>query len=115
MEQLITKYGLNIPNITLMSYFKGLIGKIYKFLPLREENCNTLDLYYTYIMKELNGGNKLILDDKLFIELLLNLEGVIDIEDFKTYRSQILKCISVCQKIINDLQADDKVGDRVGL
>lgn len=102
-----TKYGAKISNEVLVEYFQNLINKIFKLLPLHEENVQTLDTYLYSLLCELAGGNRLIIDDKYFIELLNNLENLQDIKnEYKIYRSQIFKCINICKKIIENLNTE---------
>lgn len=107
-----TKYGAEIDSETMVEYFQLLINKIFKLLPMKEQNILTLDDYTYSILQEIAGGNKLILNDKYFVELLCNLENLSEIKgDYKKYRSQIFKCINICQKIIDNLKKDGDVGD----
>ncbi len=113
-DQIITKYGAKINNETMVAYFEHLINKIFKLLSMHFEDRNygkfytgswkTLDTYLHSLLCELAGGNELILDDKYFIELLNNLENLKDTKSqYEIYRSQIFKCIEICEKIIGNL------------
>lgn len=100
-----TKYGAEINNETMVEYFQTLLGKIYKLLPMLEENCLSLDCYLYSLLCEIAGGNKLIYEDKYFIELLNTLENLSSIKgQYKKYRSQVLKCTNLCDKIVNNLK-----------
>ena len=99
-------YGGNIDNENLIKYFKSLIGRIYKLLPMKEEKCLTLEKYLDNLMNELAGGNELILDDYIFIMLLCDIQILFTIENIDTYKSQVFKCIKVCEKIIQQLGGD---------
>jgi hypothetical protein len=101
---MITKYGAEINNNTMADYFEMLIGKIFKVLPLYEESCETLDSYLFSLLKELCGGKRLILENKVFIELINNLESLSLIESHKEFKAQIFKCTNLCKKISNDLK-----------
>lgn len=109
-----TKYGAEISNEIMVEYFQSLLGRIYKLLPMHKDDKNynkmpsaweTLDDYLYSLLCEIAGGNKLILEDKRFIELLNNLENLFAIkEEYKKYRSQVFKCTNLCKKIIDTLK-----------
>jgi len=99
-------YGGNIDSDNLIKYFKAMIGRIYKLLPMKEEKCLTLEKYLEALMNELAGGNKLLLDDYMFIMLLCDIQILFTIEDLKEYKSQVFKCIKICEKIIQKLDGD---------
>ncbi len=114
-QKIKTKYGAEINNQTMTEYFEDLINKIFKLLSMHFEDknygkfydggWNTLDSYLYSLLCELAGGNKLIINDKYFIELLNNLENLQDIKaEYNMYRSQIFKCIGVCEKIIVNIK-----------
>jgi hypothetical protein len=112
MGELKTKYGAEISNEAMVEYFEMLINKIFKLLPLHEECCMTLDTYLFSLLCELAGGNKLLFEDKYFIQLLNNLENLQDIKcEYKKYRSQIFKCISICKDIIDNLKEGVETND----
>jgi len=119
-KEIRTKYGAGISCETMVEYFEELINKIFKLLSMHFEDknygkfydgtWNTLDKYLYSLLCELAGGNKLIINDKYFIELLVNLENLQDIKvEYKLYRSQIFKCIGICEKIINNLNNQEGV------
>jgi len=96
------KYGGDIDKETLISYFNRLIPRIHKLLYEKEEGCKTVEINLKNLMIEISGGNELIYKDKIFIELLNNLEVLTIIEE-RLFKSQIFKCMSICKKIVSDL------------
>lgn len=104
---MLDKYGGNINNLTLKKYFQNLINRIYKILPMAEENSETLDEYVCNLMKELCGGEKLLLDSDIFIELINNLETFTLPYNLNMIKSQVFHCINLCEKIIKRLEDDE--------
>lgn len=110
VEELRTKYGANIPKELLVEYFERITNRIFVLLPMKESKCDTLEEHLKYMSAELAGGNEILYKDILFLDLLANLEAVnLFLDDFPSYRSQVLKCTNLCRKIINKIEKD--VGD----
>jgi len=103
---MINVYGGDISNDDLKLYFKRLINKIFKLLPLKEEGCGTLEQYFDSLMLELCGGEELFYHHEMFLELIFNLYSLKDLEEIKLYRSQVFKCINICQNICNKLEVN---------
>ena len=105
LEELRTKYGASIPKELLIQYFGRLTNKIFVLLPMKESNCETLQDHLKYMSAELAGGNEILYKDVLFLELLFNLEAInLFMDDFISYRSQVLKCTNLCRKIVNKIE-----------
>lgn len=99
-----TKYGAEIDVKTMAEYFNVLIGKCFKLLPLYEEQNDNIEIYLKSLLLELCGGNRLIVEDTLFLELINNLESLSLVKNKKTFRSQVLKCTNLCKKISDKLK-----------
>jgi hypothetical protein len=96
-----TKYG-QIDDELLAKYIERLVNKIFKLLPLKQESNPTLVEYHKSLMLELNGANSLVIalqGDANFMCLICSLEGLLSIEDDKTYRSKIFELIGICKKL----------------
>jgi hypothetical protein len=102
-EKLKNKYGGDIDINSLQEYFKHLINRLWKILPMKEQNCLTLDKYLFNLRIELMGGESILLNSGLFIELINNLESLSGLDKKEEYKPQIFKCINICEKIINKL------------
>lgn len=86
-------------------YCKKKIGKIYKLLPLKEENNPTLIAYIKSLLVELYGGRKIIPrfeSDPEFIAMICSIAGLEDINDLTTFRSKVFECIEICKKLIKE-------------
>jgi hypothetical protein len=98
-----TKYYA-IPNECFSNYFKFLIGKIYKILPMTEEGNIHLKEYMESLQRELIGNMNLVEDlkyDGYFITLLNKIEFLINEKyDHTICRKEVFECINIIKKII---------------
>lgn len=96
------KYGL-IPKESFCNYFRFLINKTYKILPLKEEGSETLNSYLESFLRELIGNRELVtvlIDEPRFITVLNTIQYLIS-EDYsiKTCKSEVFKCIHILEEI----------------
>lgn len=95
-------YG-EIPNENLSQYFKYLVGKTFKILPLYEEDSTTLPSYLKSYQRELIGDSKLfseLSEEPKFITLLATIEYLANGDyNHDVCKSEVLKCTN----IINDI------------
>ena len=94
-----TKYNLSVNEIEFKSYCGSLKNKVYKLLPLKEEELEW-QKYLNTILVEVSGNSEIFigLKDKL-IALVGKLEGLYTIEDFTIYRSTIFECLGLIETI----------------
>lgn len=90
-----------ITNNIKNKYYKSLIGKIYKILPIAEDDINESKKYLNSLLIELNGACDYI-DDNYFTEIVFSLNGLLNIEDVKIIRNKVFRCISILEKIKSD-------------
>ena len=93
------KYDLDMPSFAIQHEIRMMINKIYKLLPLREEDQDWQKALYS-IIEEISGLNFLLEDDfcNTFFTLLCKLEGlkILDKEeDFYIQRKTIFECLSM--------------------
>lgn len=97
-----TKYYA-IPNEYFSNYLKFLTGRVWKILPMSEENNKNLKEYMEGLQRELTGNMNLIEDlkyDGYFITLLNKIEYLIGGEYNHTIcRKEVFECIDVIEKI----------------
>lgn len=102
-----TKYYA-IPNEYFANYFKFLIGRIWKILPMSEEDSVYLKEYMESLQRELIGNMNLVEDlkyDGYFITLLNKIEYLINEQyTHETCRKEVFECISIIEKISNKYQ-----------
>lgn len=102
MKKIQTKYYA-IPNPYFANYFKFLIGKVWKILPMSEENNIYLKEYMEGLQRELIGNMNLVEDlkyDGYFITLLNKIEYLIN-EDYShaICRKEVLESVSIIEKL----------------
>lgn len=97
-----TKYG-DLPDEILEKYLQKVIGKIFKILPMREKECETLGIYLDSLLIELIGNRELIYKLKHepdFLTLLGTLEYFINNEsEVKVYKREVFKMIGIIEKL----------------
>ena len=97
------KYG-QIPNEMFNNYLKYLVNKMFKVLPMKEQDVASLHTYLQSLQIELIGSTKLIevlKNDSQFLSLMNTIQFFIDNEyDNQTCKREVFKCIH----IIDDLQ-----------
>lgn len=99
---MMTKYG-EIPNIAVNSSLKRLTDKVFKILPMREEECDTLDVYVHSLLRELIGSKKLVeglMYEDEFMSLISTLEGLADNNvDLEVCKSDVFKSLGIIKKM----------------
>lgn len=95
---MITKYGMQVDEVDFALYLTGLKNKVYKLLPLREENLEW-GKYLTTILIELSGLDTLLTHQVDLISLMSKLEGLYKLEDFMLYRSTIFECLNLIDNL----------------
>lgn len=90
----------DIPSSSFDKYCKSLVNRIWVLIPLREENCSTLNIKIERINRELSGmiKNMPVYDDYIITVIHL-LENLTQIDDFTAYRSDVLRCCGIIKKL----------------
>ena len=105
-----TKYYA-IPNQYFANYFKFLIGRVWKILPMTEEENIHLKDYMESLQRELIGNMNLVESlkyDGYFITLLNKIEFLINEEcEHQVLRKEVFECVD----LINKLQSKYFDGD----
>lgn len=91
---MVTKYGMSIKVEEFNSYKNSLKNKIYKLLPLREENLEW-QKHLSTILIEVSGLGKILGSAVDLIELSAKLEGLFSLTDFVLYRKTIFECLNL--------------------
>lgn len=109
-----TRFYCEIPRETLAQYFNALIGKVFKILPLAEDNRDSAKTYLDGLHRELKGLRKLfwvINKDPGFVSLL-------SIVTWLTYhvadeectndiiKKEVFDAIAICQDLKDRVLAD---------
>ena len=95
----------------LINYLNFLINRVYKCLPMKENQESSLYLHIESLLREIIGNNNLIIQLKNnanFISLIgkLNYLAITKDIDIKVYRKDIFDCISLIEKIKEELFYD---------
>ena len=93
-----TKYGMPIEQDELRAYLNALKNKVYKLLPLREENLEW-EKHLSTILIEISGFGNIIEPKVGVIELSAKLEGLFTLEDFMLYRKTIFECLNIIDSL----------------
>jgi hypothetical protein len=91
-------------NINLDDYLDKLVGKIFKILPLLEENPVNAKKYMLTIINELEGATNNYNDDSYLVSTLFGLQGIKSVTDYNICRKTVFDCINN----INNLKAKIK-------
>lgn len=103
-----TTYG-ELPDELLVVYVDGLISKVFKILPMKEENFPTLSVYIQSLLRELVGANELVEELQLnqdFATLLNVLQSLLNENNIDNFRSDVFKSISTIKRIKSSLGGD---------
>lgn len=92
-----------LSNKSLENYFKFLIGKVYKILPLKEQGNNTLNTYLESLKVELVGNYELLeilKNEPQFISLLNIIQYFISNEfDVGVCKREVFRAIRIIESI----------------
>lgn len=96
-----------LPYRALKSYLRNLINKVYKILPMREEQCETLTSYLLSLENELIGCYKLwdILNDNSQFVAVIHIVKYLSSEeyDISTCKREVFKAIHLIERINKDI------------
>jgi hypothetical protein len=105
-----TKYG-QLPNELLVAYVDGLVGKVWKILPMKDSKSDTIDKYLNGLLRELVGNKELVFElrnNQDFLSILGSLESLIMEDERSIYRSDVFKIITLIKRIKESLIGDLK-------
>lgn len=92
------------------NYLCKLIDRIYKIIPLKEENVDSVGSYIENIVEEIMGNAELInsidYDSRIMI-VTSTLYSIIDATEHGTYKRSVFKCIRYVE------QLKDKVSEEL--
>jgi hypothetical protein len=88
-----------------LNYLNFLIGRVYKILPISEDEPVTLKSYLDSLVLELLGSKDLILKlkkDASFLSLIATLQSLSENQySHNVIRSEVFKCIDIIKKLID--------------
>lgn len=104
----------NITPRLLANYFRALVNRFFKILPIWEDGINTLGAYMQSLMSELLGCKSLLQivdDDALFMSLISILQFLMDTPDcdIKDVKREVFTAIDICNKLSRAYAGDKEV------
>ena len=106
------RYGA-MPNDCFINYMKYLTDRVYKILPMSEENVGTIVEYMNDLCEEMIGNYELIeslKEDGLFLSLMGNIQYLIKDENYmvhKICKKKVFNSISTIEKLINKYSKEE--------
>lgn len=85
------------------AYVELLVGKIFKLLPMKEQDNPTLLKYHESLMVELTGFSfvaKEHVDKALLVSIISSINGLLDIDDMKLYKRKVFECINATKRLV---------------
>ena len=99
-----------LPNKALNSYLQNLINKVYKILPMKEEQCSTLESYLLSLENELIGCYELweILEGSSQFLAIINIIKYLSIEeyDIQTCKREVFKAIHLIENVNKEIEKE---------
>lgn len=96
----------NIKDEALIEYYKMLIGRVYKLMPMKENNTNKNNWKKEKdkLVLELHSGEKLFNDSGLYVEIIYKLQCLDELEHVPFDKnSPFKKCIVETIDVIKQL------------
>lgn len=99
-----TSADIPISSELLQNYFKSLVNRFFKILPIREAEDASLPVYMQSLQKELLGCKTFIptlCDDAVYLSLLGILQYLIDNPQctVREVKREVFNAISLCNKL----------------
>jgi hypothetical protein len=99
-----TSTGTPVNSELLYNYFKALVNRFFKILPIRETEDTSLTVYMQGLQRELLGCKELIPElrtDAVYLSLLGILQYLIDNPEctVREVRREVFSAISLCNKL----------------
>lgn len=91
-----TKYG-EIENETVKNHFQFMIGKVFKIIHLKEEDCQTIDKYVNSLCRKFFGISKMYFSDEAL--LIVDVLNGLDFENHDYLRSDIFEIIEIIEYV----------------
>lgn len=92
-----------------MEYLKKLVGRLYKIVPLKEEDSEFVDKYIKGLVDELTGNARIMItcnyDSRIMI-IASTLQSIIFCTAHSEYKSAVFKCIRYTEQLIDIVRGD---------
>ena len=94
-------------------YLNKLIGRVYKIIPLKEENSQYVDVYINGLVDELIANSRLMrafnYDSRIMI-VSSTLKSTVYCTNHSEYKSAVFKCIKYIEQLIEIVRGDVNEG-----
>jgi hypothetical protein len=97
-------------NINLNDYLDKLVGRVYKILPLLEEDPVNAKKYMSSLINELEGATSNYSDDSYLVSTLFSLQGVRTTTDYNILRKTVFECLDNVNKLKAKLKIESEKG-----
>lgn len=99
-----TKVGIPMAENVIENYFKTLVNRFFKILPIREAGEQSLPVYIQSLQFEMLGCKELVTelhDDSNFLTLLSILQYIYDNPEcpVSDVKREVFRAISICNKL----------------
>ena len=99
-----TVYGVSLDDTAVSAYFAALINRVFKILPIREREEDTLTAYLDSLALELMGCGSLLpalSADGEFVSVLSTVRSLRDNPSLpvSTVKREVFRTISACKKM----------------
>lgn len=109
---MMTVYNTEINSQMMSNYFKALVNRFYKILPIKESGEDTLQRYLESLLREMIGLKGLIViiqNDDRYLTLLAIIQYFIDNDtDVATVRTDVFRAISILKKLQEKYCVDER-------
>ena len=90
-------------------YLNKLIGRVYKIIPLKEEDSKYVDVYINALVEELIANAHLMRNLKYDSRIMIvssTLKSTIYCTNHSEYKSAVFKCIKYIEQLIDMVRGD---------
>lgn len=90
-------------------YLNKLIGRVYKIIPLKEEDSQYVDVYINGLVEELIANSRLMRDFNYDSRLMIvssTLKSTVYCTNHSEYKSAVFKCIKYIEQLIEMVRGD---------
>jgi len=112
---MMTSIGCNIPDQCVSNYLDALVGKIYKILPMKEDNAEFLQSYIERKIREMLAFQKFISiigEDPDFLCLLLILYSLADQgAGIESVKHDVFEAIRLCKALSRKYRCEEVLHD----
>lgn len=103
----MTQYRTSdIPAEAHLNYLKILISKIFKILPMKEQNITTVNVHIDSLLTELVGYKDLfefVKNDARLLTVICILRALLDSDvPHSVYKREVFKCIKCIEQLIEE-------------